>query len=218
MRNRMTVLSVSCLLMLTCTLGYAQNQRLRSYYSSRPTVLKVAVVPAVAKELKLNEEQTALAKKLRDEIRKQRDELFQGFGDLSGDERRERYRQYGEQRTEKEQQLSKSLGEEKFKRVQQLTYQTAGFSYLILNRETAEKLGISDEQRRQAFESFRGLREEFESAGDDAEALIKLRKKVNEKVEAVLSEDQKSKWKKMLGKPAAEELLAKIQKAMTESS
>ena len=218
MKNRMMVLPVSCLLMLTCTLGYAQDRRRRSYYSNRPTVLKVAVVPAVAKELKLNEEQIASAKKLRDEFRNQRDEIFQGFGDLSGDERREKYRQYSEQRKEKEQQLSKSLGEEKFKRVQQLTYQAAGFSYLILNRETAEKLEISDPQRTQAFESFRDLREEFESAGDDADALKELRKKVNEKIEAVLSDDQKSKWKKLLGKPAAEELLAKIQKAMTQSS
>ena len=218
MRTRMTVLSVSCLLMLTCTLGYAQDRRRRSFYSNRPTLLKVAAVADVAKELKLNEKQMALAKQLRDESRKQRDELFQDSGDLSREERREKYRQYGEQRKEKEQQLAKSLGEEKFKRIQQLTYQTAGFSYLILNRETAEKLEISDDQRRQAFESFRGLREEFESAGDDADALKELRKTVNEKVEEVLTEDQKSKWKKMLGKPAAEELLTKIQKAMTEGS
>jgi hypothetical protein len=217
MRARMMVLSVSCLLILTCTLGYAQDGR-RGYYSSRPSVLKVAVVPAVAEELKLNEKQTALAKKLRDENCQQRDEIFQGFGDLSGDERRERFQQYSEQRTDKEQQLAKSLGEEKFKRVQQLTYQAAGFSYLILNRETAEKLEVSDEQRTQAFESLRDLRDEFNSAGDDEEAWKELRKKVNEKVEAVLSDDQKSKWKKLLGKPAAEELLANIQKAMTQSS
>ena len=218
MRNRMMVLSVSCLLMLTCTLGFAQNQRRRSYYSNRPTVLKAAVVPAVAKDLKLNEEHTALATKLRDAMRKQREELFQGFGDLSGDERRERFQQYGDQRKEKEQQLAKSLGKEKFKRIQQLTYQAAGFSYLILNREAAGKLEVSDEQRNQARAELRSLRDEFNSAGDDAEALKELRKKVNEIVEMVLSEDQKSKWKKMLGKPAAEELLANIQKAMAQSS
>ena len=217
MKNRMMVLSVSCTLILTCTLGYAQDRR-RSYFSNRPSVLKVSVVPAVAKELKLNEKQTALAKKLRDENRKQRDELFQGFGDLSGDERRERYQQYSDQRKEKEQQLAKSVGEEKFKRIQQLTYQSAGFSYLFFSRDIAGKLDFSDEQRSQAFESLRGLRDEFNDAGEDEEALKKLRKKVNDNLEAVLTDDQKSKWKKMLGKPAAEELLAKIQKAITESS
>ena len=218
MRTRMIVLSVSCLLMLTCNLGYAQQQWRRNLSINRHSVLKVAAVPAVAKELKLNEKQMASQKQMRDENRKQLEELFQGFGDLSSQERQEKLQQYSQQRKEKEQQLAKSLGEEKFKRVQQLTYQSAGISYVVFNRETTAKLGISDDQHRQAFDSLRDLKEDVESAGDDAEAWKELRKKMNERVEAVLSEDLKSKWKKMLGKPATEELLAKIQKAMSPSS
>ena len=57
------------------------------------------------------------------------------------------------------------------------------------------------------------MREDFTAARDDAEALSELYKKANEKIAAILTDDQKSKWKKMLGEPAEEELLAKIRAA-----
>jgi hypothetical protein len=84
----------------------------------------------------------------------------------------------------------------------------------VFSREIREKLEISDEQRNQAFGELREMREEFTAAGDDAEALAELYKKANEKITAVLTDDQKSKWKKMLGEPAEEELLAKIRAAV----
>jgi hypothetical protein len=45
--------------------------------------------------------------------------------------------------------------------------------------------------------------------------MAKLRKKVNEKIAASLTDDQKTKWKDMLGKPAGDELLAKIRAAVS---
>ena len=83
----------------------------------------------------------------------------------------------------------------------------------IFSRETREKLEISDEQREQASSELREMREEFTAAGDDAEARGKLYKKAEEKIAAILTDEQKSKWKKMLGEPAEEELLAKIRAA-----
>jgi hypothetical protein len=197
---------------LACTAETAFAQR--RGFSSRSSVLSVATVPAVAKKLKLTDEQTTLAKKLREEVNKIREETYQGFGDLSDEEKNERRKKYYDQRQEKEQQLAKSVGEKKIKRIRQLGLQAGGFLSAIFSRgETREKLEISDEQRTQAFGELRGMREEFTAAGDDAEALAELYKKADEKIAAVLTDDQKSKWKKMLGEPAEEELLAKIRAA-----
>jgi hypothetical protein len=87
----------------------------------------------------------------------------------------------------------------------------------VVDRETAQQLGISDDQRSQALESLREMREEFSSAGGDAEAMAKLLKKADEKLATFLSEDQKGKWEDMLGKPAGQELLAKIRAAAARS-
>ena len=87
----------------------------------------------------------------------------------------------------------------------------------IFSRETREKLEISDEQRNQASGELRGMREEYTAAGDDAEALEKLYKKADEKIAAILTDDQKSKWEKMLGEPAEEELLINIRAAVRRS-
>lgn len=204
----MKVTIVTCMLVLACTAETAFAQR--RGFSRRISALSVATAPAVAKKLKLTDEQTTLAKKLRDEVNQIRGETFQGFGDLSREERDERLKNYYEQRQEKEQQLAKSVGEKKIKRIRQLSLQAGGFLSAVYNRETREKLEISDEQRNQASGELRGMREEFTAAGDDAEALGELYKKADEKIAAILTDDQKSKWKKMLGEPAEEELLIKI--------
>ena len=51
--------------------------------------------------------------------------------------------------------------------------------------------------------------------GRRQEAMAKLRNKVNEKIAASLTDDQKTKWKDMLGTPAGDELLAKIRAAVS---
>jgi len=88
----------------------------------------------------------------------------------------------------------------------------------FFNRETARQLEISDDQRRQGLESLSGLREEFNSSGDDPEARNKLLKKASEKLSEFLTDDQESKWENMLGKPASEELLTEIRSAAARSS
>ena len=216
MKTRMKVTIVTCMLGLTCTAETSFAQR--RGFSSRTNALSVATVPAVAKQLKLTDEQTTLAKKLRDEVNQIREETFQGYGDLSRKEKDQRLKKYYDQRQEKEQQLAKSVGEKTIKRIRQLSLQAGGFLSAIFSRETREKLDIADEQRNQAFGELRGMREEFTAAGDDAEALGELFKKSDEKIAAILTDDQKSKWKKMLGEPAEEELLIKIRAALIRAA
>jgi hypothetical protein len=209
------VKSFCVLMMLIASTSVVEAQQRRGFSSGRTDVLRVAAVAEVAKELKLSEEHTALAKKLNEENRKQRTELFSNFGDLSQEERREKSQQYNQQREEKEKQFAKSVGEEKYKRLTQLSLQSGGLLGAVFSSELREKLKVTDEQRNQAREGLTGMREEFTAARNDAAARTKLLKKVDEKVREILTDEQKEQWKKMLGKPASEELLAKIRAATT---
>lgn len=207
MATRLMV-STAGMVLLVMSSGVAEAQRGGAYRRSTP--LFVATVKEAAKELKLTGEQRELAKKLLADVDRKREETFQGFGDLSDNERRERYESYTELRRDKENELAESIGKEKFKRLRQLTLQSGGLLYAFFDREAREKLNVTDDQRRQAFEKLGDLREEFREAGRDPEAIEKLREKVDERVESVLSSDQLNQWKKLLGEPAGEELLRKI--------
>ena len=111
----MKVTIVTCMLVLACTAETAFAQR--RGFSRRTSALSVATVPAVAKKLKLTDEQTALVKKLRDEVYQLRQDLFQGFRDLSREERDQKRKEYNDQHQQKEQQLAESVGEKKIKRI-----------------------------------------------------------------------------------------------------
>jgi hypothetical protein len=97
--------------------------------------------------------------------------------------------------------------------MQQLSLQAGGEISALFDRQTAQKLEITDDQRNRLRESLSGLGDEFRAAGEDAQAWAKLLTKVNEKLAAVLTDGQKNRWKELQGKPASEELLAKIRAA-----
>ncbi len=215
MQARMKVFGISLAMLLVAAAGLAHAQRQRGFFGQGASVLRVATVPAVAAELDLTDEQTALAKQLVEEDRKQLDELFQLTGDLSRDEMAERFQEYNVRRQQKEKQLGESIGPETLNRIRQLSFQTDGIVSAFFNRETARQLAISVDQRREISQGLRGMRDEFSSARGDQEAMAKLRKKVNEKIAASLTDDQKTKWKDMLGKSAGDELLAKIRAAVS---
>jgi hypothetical protein len=213
MQSRHRVCSWVCVVTLVFAAGLANAQQRRGFFGGAVGALRVAAVPEVAQELKLSEEQTELVTKLNAELNEQGQELFQNVGDISRQERQERFQKYTEQRAKKEEQLAKSVGKEKFQRMQQLSVQAGREMAAFLDRQTAEKLEITDDQRNTIRESFGGLREKFSAAGDDEQARAKLLTKINEDLAAVLTDEQKSKWKELKGKPASEELLAKIRAA-----
>ena len=218
MQRRKRVSGLVCVVVVVFATGIAHAQQRRGFFGRTATTLSVAAVPEVAKELGFADKQTELAKELAAEQTNQRQELFQNFGDLSQQERQERIQTYREQGVKKEKQLADSVGQERFQRIQQLSLQAGGEISAFFDRQTAQKLEISDDQRNQARQSLSGLGDEFRAAGDDAEARAKLLTKVNEKVAAVFTDEQKSKWKELQGKPAGEELLAKIRVATSRRS
>ncbi len=213
MQPRKQVIHWVCVVTLVFAAGLVHAQQRRSFFGGSAGTLRVAAVPEVAQELKLTDEQSKLATELNAELDKQRQELFQNFGDLSQEVRQERFQKYAEQRAKNEEKLAESVGKEKFQRMQQLSLQAGGEISALFDRQTAQKLEITDDQRNRLRESLGGLGDEFRAAGEDAQARAKLLTKVNEKLSAVLTDGQKNRWKELQGKPASEELLATIRAA-----
>jgi hypothetical protein len=209
MQKPISVLRVSCAVVLVCVVGTARAQSVgkspsvRESFAGGADLVVVAAIPAVAKEVKLTDEQTALTKKLLAELRQGQRELYQDYGDLSRKQKGETHRKYRKLRQEKDEQLAKLVGAEKFERILQLSMQSRGLLSAFDPGVPAQKLEISDQQYRELEIATRELHKEVAEGKNVLD-------KINEKVAQILSEEQKKKWKEMIGKPASKELLGKI--------
>ena len=188
MQTQIRVLGVSCVVVLVCAMGMAHAQlSIRESFAGGADLVVVAAIPAVAKEVKLTDEQTALTKKLLAELRQGQRELYRGFGDLPRGQKAETHRKYRKLRQEKDKQLAKSVGAEKFERILQLSMQSRGLLSAFDPGVPAQKLKISDEQYREFEKAARELRKEL-AAGTDVKDLDD---KINEMVAQILSDEQK---------------------------
>ena len=95
------------------------------------------------------------------------------------------------------------VGAEKFERILQLSMQSRGLLSAFDPGVPAQKLKISDEQYRELEIASRELHKEI-AAGKN------VHDKINEIVAKILSDEQKKKWKEMIGKPPSKEYLAEI--------
>ena len=119
----------------------ALKSLIRESFAGGADLVVVAAIPAVAKEVKLTDEQTALTKKLLAELRQGQRELYRGFGDLSREQKGETHRKYRKLRQEKDKQLAKLVGAEKFERILQLSMQSRGLLSAFDPGVPAQKLG-----------------------------------------------------------------------------
>lgn len=160
-------------------------------------------MPEVQTELKLTEEQKT---KLTEMLGQGRGGPGNGGGqDLS---REERQKQAATRRAEREKQLAAIMNADQMKRYRQLQLQQQGASAL---GETAvqEELKLTADQKTKVeaivSEQSEAMRSARESAAGDREGMraktAEIRKKSQEKLEALLTEDQKTQWKAMLGTP-----------------
>jgi hypothetical protein len=154
---------------------------------------------SVQDELKLSEEQVKNVNELQE---KQRG-AFKGFKNLSKEERRAKFE---ERAKEQQKAIDGILKPEQSKRLKQIALQQSG-SRALNNPEVAAALKLSDDQKAKIKtiqeESFKEMREAF-GGGDRAEARKKieaLRKATGEKVQAVLTGEQKTKLNEMMGEP-----------------
>jgi hypothetical protein len=163
---------------------------------------------SVQKELKLDDKQVDKAKDLAEKTREEMQEKFQGFQDLSQEERRTKGMEI---MREMNTSILKAVGEflkpEQITRLKQISYQQRGAT-AFSDPEVQKKLNLSDSQKSQIQtliqESFGQMpsREEFQ---DDREAAMKKAREVTKttltKAEAKLNDEQQKTWKELLGAP-----------------
>jgi Spy/CpxP family protein refolding chaperone len=161
----------------------------------------------VQKELKLSEDQIEKVKKATQEVQ----EKFKGdFEKLKGLDKAEAREKFGELfkkiGAETDKAVSGILKPEQAKRLRQIQLQQMG-SQAFSEEDVVKALKITDDQK----EKIKTIREdagkemrELFKGGNFEEAQKKmaaLRKETMEKVQAVLSADQKKAWKDLTGEP-----------------
>jgi hypothetical protein len=157
--------------------------------------------PSVQKELKLDDAQKEKATKLAAEMREKR----QGFQDLSQEERQ---KANAEIMAATQKGVNEILKPEQLKRYNEIRYQQMG-AMAFNDPDVASKLKITDDQKEKIrtinMDSQSQMREIFQEMQNDREGATKkltaLRKEISEKAVGVLSSEQKTTWKEMLGAP-----------------
>lgn len=164
----------------------------------------------VQQELKLSREQ----KERLDEHLKERlpdaMQFFEGLGEKATKEREKELRAYREKAHENLAAVLKdTLKGGQRHRLWQLALQQEGL-FALGNEAIGKQLKITDEQRKQFMAVVQQLQKKIEPLVKEAEKggkpeevrprMMKVRKEHEGKIEALLSDEQKKKWKEMLGK------------------
>jgi len=164
---------------------------------------------SVQKELKLDDGQTGKAKDLSEKIGGEAREKFQGFQDLSPEERRTKMQEINKELSES---TLKAAGEflkpEQITRLKQISYQQRG-AMAFSDPEVAKKLNLTDSQKSdiqsivtEQMEGSRGLFSQDQSPEERAAAMKKsaeLRKEAVDKAAAKLNDEQQKTWKELIG-------------------
>jgi len=161
----------------------------------------------VRQEVNLSEEQQqelrAMGEETRNEMRERMRNMWQGFRDMSDEERaaarEDMQAEMEEMRVEIDNRVKKVLKPEQFERLRQIELQQQinrrGSSSALSQGRVAEELGLTDEQRQQMQAKAAEAQKELE------EKMQKLRNEAREKVLSVLTADQRAKFDALLGTP-----------------
>ena len=159
---------------------------------------------SVQDELKLSEEQIEKLKQVGTKMR----ESFGGGG--AGGDREEARKKFAEASQAAEKNLNGILSAEQTKRLKEITLQQAG-PMALARPEVAKEVGLTDDQQAKVKEITEALtsemRAQFQAGGgggnrEEARKKIEtLRKNTNDKVLALLKDDQKKAWEKLVGEP-----------------
>lgn len=164
--------------------------------------------PVVQADLKLTDEQKGKLDELRQQILQEGGSILQGIQNATPEERAKKMGEFTQLQYAK---LGTVLKPEQIKRLQQVVLQIDGLVGSIMQPAVGEKLKITDEQRQKIGPIVQGSqqarREIFQSiqnGGSREEAQKKtaeLVKATDEKIIALLTDDQKKTWKEMCGEP-----------------
>jgi len=168
-------------------------------------------IAEVQKELGVTDEQKTEITKVLEESRPMRGAgggfNREEFDKLSEEERTKRFeemRKQGEETAKKvEEKVKGVLNEQQWTRLSELRIQREGVTALS-RADVAEKLALSDEQKKEIAKLSASLRPQFGGPGQGGERPSReeaaaQREKTQKEILALLSEDQKASWEKMQG-------------------
>jgi hypothetical protein len=184
--------------------AYAQRQGGFGRFGGGGGAGQLLRMAEVQTELKLTDDQKT---KIATFLESQRGQ-GRGQGGGQGLSPEERAQRRAEQRAKETEELKKILNEDQMKRLKQLQLQRQGMAALA-ETEVQSELKLTADQKSKVEaalqEQRQAMRDAFQDGGGDPQAarakMEELRKKTNEKLEALLTEEQKSQWKAMLGAP-----------------
>ena len=168
----------------------------------------------IRKELDISDDQVTALKKLGENMRPKMPEGT-NIRDMEEEDRNALFAKMRKEMEEKAKEAEESLEEilmpSQIDRLEELRIQSQGVAAL-LSEKVAEELGLSKEQKEELKTTQETIRDEMRSKmsemfrggsfdGDPREMIEKLRKESDEKVLAVLDDDQKKKFEEMKGEP-----------------
>jgi Spy/CpxP family protein refolding chaperone len=161
--------------------------------------------PEVQAELKLTDDQKTKVTEMLQKLRESQQARFQDLRDASPEERQ---KIMTEMQAEQMKQVNAILNTDQQKRFKEISLQQQGYSALA-QPAVADELKLTDDQKSKLKDILQkqqeSMREIFQSAGGDRaaaqEKMQTLRKETDDKIAALLTDDQKNQWKAMLGSP-----------------
>src|SRR5262249_50221535 len=162
----------------------------------------------VQKELKLEKDQVDKAKSAVQGVQKKHQEELTKLRDLSQEERREKGQELNRTISEESlQALGEVLKPEQIKRLKQIEMQQAGVRAFI-RPDVQKALNLTDQQKESIktieADSAKAMRELFaggNAQGGGRDRMATLRKETTDKIQGVLTSEQKTTWKELTGEP-----------------
>jgi hypothetical protein len=193
-RQRLITAALAALI-LTAPVAWAQRGGGRGFGGAGGGLMLLGQ-KSVQEELKLSDEQIS---KVTARLEEQRG----AFAELRDLDRAERAAKMQERNKANEATLKDVLTANQLKRLKQIALQQRGMMALV-DDEVADAVGLSAEQKDQVRSISREMRGAFQ-AGEDREAMRKkfeeARAAASTKLDALLSSEQKAKWKELTGEP-----------------
>jgi hypothetical protein len=163
--------------------------------------IRLLMQKSVQKELQITAEQTQKIEEAQAKVM----ESFSGLADIT--DQNERRQKMQELAREGERSAAKILKRDQMKRFKEISLQLQG-ARAFSDPEVAKALDLADEAKEKikaiTDEAGRQQRQQFQQGADPQAARKKmeeLRKATMDKVVAILSADQKAKWKELTGEP-----------------
>lgn len=150
----------------------------------------------VQEELKLSDEQIKKVQELAEKQRANRPNSRK----LGGAEFRRQFAEFSKNQNEA---VAKILDAKQLKRVKQIALQQEG-AFIFIKKEVVTEIKITDEQKEKIREIQRNALKEFTElrrAGETAKKRQEVYKAMHEKLMGVLTAEQRTKLKEMLGEP-----------------